>query len=62
MKKAVVVGGGPAGLMAAEVLSGAGVEVHVYELQMCKCKLSDDRYPPKAGNAFDQTNHLNVHV
>lgn len=31
MKKAVVVGGGPAGLMAAEVLAGAGVEVHVYD-------------------------------
>ncbi len=31
MKKAVVVGGGPAGLMAAEVLSGAGLEVHVYD-------------------------------
>ena len=28
---AVVVGGGPAGLMAAEVLSAAGVEVHVYD-------------------------------
>ncbi len=31
MKKAVVVGGGPAGLMAAEVLSGAGVEVRLYD-------------------------------
>ncbi len=31
MKRAVVVGGGPAGLMAAEVLSGAGVEVHLYD-------------------------------
>jgi uncharacterized flavoprotein (TIGR03862 family) len=31
MKTAVVIGGGPAGLMAAEVLSGAGVEVHVYD-------------------------------
>ena len=31
MKKAVVVGGGPAGLMAAEVLASAGVEVHVYD-------------------------------
>jgi uncharacterized flavoprotein (TIGR03862 family) len=31
MKKAVVVGGGPAGLMAAEVLAGAGVEVHVFD-------------------------------
>ncbi len=27
----VVVGGGPAGLMAAEVLSAAGVPVHVYD-------------------------------
>lgn len=31
MKKAVVVGGGPAGLMAAEVLAGAGIEVHLYD-------------------------------
>ena len=31
MKKVVAVGGGPAGLMAAEVLSGAGVEVHVFD-------------------------------
>ena len=31
MKKVMVVGAGPAGLMAAEVLSGAGVEVHVYD-------------------------------
>src|SRR6185312_15594009 len=31
MKKAVVVGGGPSGLMAAEVLSSVGVEVHVYD-------------------------------
>ncbi len=31
MKKVMVVGAGPAGLMAAEVLSKAGVEVHVYD-------------------------------
>ncbi len=31
MKSAVVVGGGPAGLMAAEVLSGAGVAVQLYD-------------------------------
>src|SRR6185312_3773843 len=31
MKKAVVVGGGPAVLMATEVLSGAVFEVHVYD-------------------------------
>ena len=31
MKKVMVVGAGPAGLMAAEVLSGAGIEVHVYD-------------------------------
>jgi len=31
MKKVIVVGGGPAGLMAAEVLSAAGVEVHLYD-------------------------------
>ena len=31
MKKVMVVGAGPAGLMAAEVLSSAGVEVHVYD-------------------------------
>lgn len=31
MKKVMVVGGGPAGLMAAEVLSGAGVAVHLYD-------------------------------
>lgn len=29
--KTVVIGGGPAGLMAAEVLSAAGVAVHVYD-------------------------------
>lgn len=31
MKKVLVVGAGPAGLMAAEVLSGAGLEVHVFD-------------------------------
>jgi predicted flavoprotein YhiN len=31
MKKVIVVGAGPAGLMAAEVLAAAGVEVHVYD-------------------------------
>ena len=31
MKTAVVVGGGPAGLMAAQVLSGAGLSVHVFD-------------------------------
>ncbi|MDO8252222.1 MAG: NAD(P)/FAD-dependent oxidoreductase, partial [Rhodoferax sp.] len=31
MKKVIVVGGGPAGLMAADVLSRAGIEVHVYD-------------------------------
>jgi len=31
MKTVMIVGAGPAGLMAAEVLSGAGVEVHVYD-------------------------------
>ncbi len=31
MKKVLVVGAGPAGLMAAEVLSGAGVAVHVFD-------------------------------
>ena len=31
MKKVIVVGGGPAGLMAAEVLSKSGIEVHVYD-------------------------------
>ena len=31
MKKVIVVGAGPAGLMAADVLSSAGVEVHVYD-------------------------------
>jgi predicted flavoprotein YhiN len=31
MKKVMVVGGGPAGLMAADVLAVAGLEVHVYD-------------------------------
>ena len=31
MKKVMVLGAGPAGLMAAEVLSSAGIEVHVYD-------------------------------
>jgi uncharacterized flavoprotein (TIGR03862 family) len=31
MKKVLVVGAGPAGLMAADVLSGAGLQVHVYD-------------------------------
>ncbi len=31
MKKVLIVGAGPAGLMAAEVLSGAGLEVHVFD-------------------------------
>ena len=31
MKKVIVVGAGPAGLMAADVLSAAGVEVHLYD-------------------------------
>lgn len=31
IKKVIVVGGGPAGLMAADVLSTAGVEVHLYD-------------------------------
>jgi uncharacterized flavoprotein (TIGR03862 family) len=31
MKKVIVVGGGPAGLMAADVLSASGVEVHLYD-------------------------------
>ena len=31
MKNVIVVGGGPAGLMAAEVLSAAGVAVHVFD-------------------------------
>ena len=31
MKKVLVVGAGPAGLMAAEVLSNAGLEVHVFD-------------------------------
>ena len=30
-KKAIVVGGGPAGLMAAEVLSQKGIEVNLFE-------------------------------
>jgi uncharacterized flavoprotein (TIGR03862 family) len=30
-KKAAVIGGGPAGLMAAEVLAGAGLDVTIYE-------------------------------
>ena len=31
MKQVIVVGAGPAGLMAAEVLAAAGVAVHVYD-------------------------------
>ncbi len=31
MKKVIVVGAGPAGLMAADVLATAGIEVHVYD-------------------------------
>lgn len=31
MKKVIVIGGGPAGLMAADVLSAAGVAVHVFD-------------------------------
>ena len=31
MKKVIVVGGGPAGLMAADVLCDAGVSVHLYD-------------------------------
>ncbi len=30
---AAVIGGGPAGLMAAEVMSASGVEVHLYRVQ-----------------------------
>ncbi len=30
-KKVVIIGAGPAGLMAAEVLSNAGIQVHVYD-------------------------------
>ena len=31
MNKVIVIGAGPAGLMAAEVLATAGAEVHVYD-------------------------------
>ena len=31
MKKVIVIGAGPAGLMAAEVLAAAGTEVHVMD-------------------------------
>ncbi len=34
MKKVIVVGGGPAGLMAADVLSAAGVAVHIYDAML----------------------------
>ena len=33
--QAVVIGAGPAGLMAAEVLAGAGVQVDVFDGEFC---------------------------